>query len=498
MSKKAILAIDQGTTSSRAIVFSLDAKIITSAQLEFTQHYPNDGWVEHDPEEIWQSTLSVCKQAIKDARDLDYSIAGIGITNQRETTVVWNRKTGKAIYNAIVWQDRRTAAICSELESSGNNVQSLSGLRLDPYFSATKVAWILDNVEGARLQAGNGELAFGTIDSFLIWRLTDGRTHATDTTNASRTNLFNINTLAWDDHLLDLFNVPKSVLPTVKQSADDFGLTEYSLFEDEIPICGVAGDQQAALIGQCCFQPGSLKSTYGTGCFALVNTGTKPLYSENQLLTTIGYSINGETCYALEGSIFIAGAAVQWLRDGIKVIKHAKQTQALAETVDDSHGVVLVPAFAGLGAPHWDPHARGSVFGMTRGTTEAHLARAALESVCYQTHDLLRAMEQDGIQISSVRVDGGMVGNDWVCDYLADIVNQTVIRPKVMETTALGAAYLAGLYLGLYKNTEELSAQNPVDAEFQSSMDGKRRDSLLARWKAAVEATQYFAKATQI
>ena len=496
MLKNAILAIDQGTTSSRAIVFTLDAEIVSSAQQEFAQYYPNDGWVEHDPEEIWQSTLSVCQRAITEAESKGFSISGIGITNQRETTVVWDRQSGKPIYNAIVWQDRRTASICSNLEAQNVDVKSISGLRLDPYFSATKIAWILDNVDGARAKADNNDLAFGTIDTFLIWRLTGGKVHATDTTNASRTNLFNISSLTWDKALLTLFNVPSSVLPRVMQSADDFGHTETSLFGKAIPICGVAGDQQAALIGQCCFQPGSLKSTYGTGCFALVNTGTKPLFSDNQLLTTIGYSIAGKTCYALEGSIFIAGAAVQWLRDGIKVISDAKQTQALAETVEDSHGVVLVPAFAGLGAPHWDPHARGSIFGMTRGTTEAHLARAALESVCYQTHDLLSAIEQDGIQISSVRVDGGMVANNWVCDYLADIVDLTVIRPKVMETTALGAAYLAGLQLGLYNNTDALSKQNPVDTEFSSSMKAARRTSLLNRWQAAVEATQHFAQAT--
>lgn len=496
MSKDAILAIDQGTTSTRAIVFALDAQIVGSAQQDFAQHYPQDGWVEHDPEEIWQSTLSVCLQAMMQAESKGFAIAGIGITNQRETTLVWNRQTGKAIYNAIVWQDRRTAATCVNLEHKGANVTPISGLRLDPYFSATKIAWILDNVEGARAQANKGELAFGTIDTFLLWRLTEGLTHATDTTNASRTNLLNINTLEWDEQLLALFNVPKTLLPKVMQSADDFGQTATNLFGKAIPICGIAGDQQAALIGQCCFEPGNLKSTYGTGCFALVNTGTTPLFSKNKMLTTIGYSIRGKTCYALEGSIFIAGAAVQWLRDGIKVINDAKHTQLLAEQVDDSHGTILVPAFAGLGAPHWDPYARGSIFGMTRGTSEAHLARAALESVCYQTFDLLSAMEQDGIQISSVQVDGGMVANDWLCDHLADILKTKVVRPKVMETTALGVAYLVGLQLGLYSSTDALSEQNPVDSTFTPSMNANTRKSLLKRWQAAVESTQYFTRAT--
>ncbi|MDM7859895.1 glycerol kinase GlpK [Alteromonas sp. ASW11-36] len=497
MPQNALLAIDQGTTSSRAIVFSENAEIIASSQLEFTQFYPNDGWVEHDPEEIWSTTLTVCKDAIAIAQEAGYLIKSIGITNQRETTVVWDRKTGKAIYNAIVWQDRRTADICAKLSSKNIDLSSRSGLRLDPYFSATKIAWILDNVEGARQRASAGDLAFGTIDTFLIWRLTGGVVHATDTTNASRTNLMNLHTLAWDDELLSLFNVPAAVLPEIKQSEDDFGTTADGLLDQRYPIGGVAGDQQAALIGQCCFTPGTLKSTYGTGCFALVNTGETPLRSSNQLLTTVGYSINGKTSYALEGSIFIAGAAVQWLRDGIKVIDNAKQTKALAETVEDSHGVVLVPAFAGLGAPHWDPHARGSVFGLTRGTTEAHLARAALESVCYQTHDLLNAMQQDGIEVASIRVDGGMVANNWVCQYLADILNIDVVRPQVMETTALGAAYLAGLHCGLYKDLTQLTAQNPIDKTFEASMSSEQRSKSITRWKAAVDATRLFAQTAQ-
>lgn len=497
MTTNAILAIDQGTTSSRAIVFSQNAEIISSAQQEFEQHYPNEGWVEHDPEEIWASTLAVCKAAKEDAESKGFTIVSIGITNQRETTVVWDRKTGKAIYNAIVWQDRRTASICEGLIEHSEQVNALSGLRLDPYFSATKIAWILDNVPGARERANNNELAFGTIDTFLIARLTGGRVHATDTTNASRTNLMNLKALKWDPTLLALFNVPESLLPEIKQSADDYGVTDEALLGKSIQIAGVAGDQQAALIGQCCFNPGSLKSTYGTGCFALVNTGETPLFSNNQLLTTVGYTINGKTAYALEGSIFIAGAAVQWLRDGIKVIEHAKQTKKLAETVEDSHGVVLVPAFAGLGAPYWDPHSRGSVFGLTRGTTEAHLARAALESVCYQTHDLLTAMQNDGIATNAIRVDGGMVVNDWVCQNLADTLDVSVVRPKVMETTALGAAYLAGLQQGLYPNIEALSAQNPIDKTFDPKMESAQRQRNIRKWQAAVDATRLFADNTK-
>lgn len=490
--RPAILAIDQGTTSTRAIVFDLESNVISSAQQEFTQFFPQQGWVEHDPEEIWESTVNVCKSAIQQADELGFQVESIGITNQRETTLVWDRRTSKAIYPAIVWQDRRTADTCETLAQHSEMINQCSGLRLDPYFSATKVAWILDNVEGARASAENGELAFGTIDSFLIWRLSGGKVHATDTTNASRTNLFNINTLTWDDELLDLFQVPRCLLPEVKECADDYGKTAASVFEQVYPISGVAGDQQAALIGQCCFASGSVKSTYGTGCFALVNTGDKPLFSSQQLLTTVGYTINGKTAYALEGSIFIAGAAVQWLRDGIKLIKHARDTQTLADNADEQHGVVLVPAFAGLGAPYWDPHARGSLFGLTRATTDAEIARATLESVCFQTHDLLSAMQQDGITISSIRVDGGMVANDWVCQYLANVLAVEVIRPSVMETTALGAAYLAGIQHGLYQGLAELSAQNPVQATFETNMAAENRDIALKRWRAAVAATQLF------
>ncbi len=492
MSKNAILAIDQGTTSSRAIVFAEDSSIVSSSQQEFSQYYPQEGWVEHDPEEIWQSTLKVCKAALETAKTEGYSVQSIGITNQRETTVVWDKATGEPVYNAIVWQDRRTAAQCDALKAKGLDVTALSGLRFDPYFSATKIAWILDNVSGARERAEAGELAFGTIDTFLIWRLTEGAVHATDTTNASRTNLMNLSSLTWDDTLLELFSVPRDMLPAIKQCADDFGYATDRVLGSRIPIGGVAGDQQAALIGQCCFEPGNLKSTYGTGCFALVNTGNTPMFSNNQLLTTVGYTISDKTFYALEGSIFIAGAAVQWLRDGIKVIENAVQTKSLAEAVEDSHGVVLVPAFAGLGAPYWDPHARGSVFGLTRGTTEAHLARAALESVCFQTQDLITAMQSDGIDINAIRVDGGMVANDWVCQCLADILDLNVVRPRVNETTALGAAYLAGIQAGIYSDLSTLAAQNPIDKTFGSAMCVEDRNRKTKQWKAAIAATQLF------
>ena len=492
MLENAILAIDQGTTSSRAIVFAEDSNIVSSSQKEFTQHYPQEGWVEHDPEEIWQSTLEVCESALEAAKAKGYSVKSIGITNQRETTVVWDKATGKPVYNAIVWQDRRTAVQCEALNAEGFDISRVTGLRFDPYFSATKIAWVLNNIEGARKRAEAGELAFGTIDTFLIWRLTEGAVHATDTTNASRTNLMNLSSLAWDDSLLELFSVPRLMLPTIKQCSDDFGYTSERVFGDRIPIGGVAGDQQAALIGQCCFEPGNLKSTYGTGCFALVNSGNTPMFSKNQLLTTVGYTIGGKTCYALEGSIFIAGAAVQWLRDGIKVIDSAGQTKSLAESVEDSHGVVLVPAFAGLGAPHWDPHTRGSVFGLTRGTTEAHLARAALESVCFQTLDLIKAMQSDGIDINAIRVDGGMVANDWVCQCLADILDLNVVRPTVNETTALGAAYLAGIQVGIYNDLSMLAAQNPIDKTFDSVMCVGDRNRKTKQWEAAIAATKLY------
>ncbi|WJG08738.1 glycerol kinase GlpK [Aliiglaciecola sp. LCG003] len=489
-----ILAIDQGTTSSRAIVFNAASEIVCSAQQEFIQHYPNDGWVEHDPEEIWQSTLAVCKKALQQANEKGAQVLGIGVTNQRETTLVWERKTGKTIYNAIVWQDRRTAAACKTLIDAGQlqHVRDKTGLLLDPYFSASKIAWILEHVEGARQKAKAGELAFGTIDSFIIWRLTGGKVHATDITNASRTNLFNIHQQHWDEELLTLFDVPESMLPTVKECADDYGMTESTLFGEALPICGVAGDQQAAAIGQCCFTKGSIKSTYGTGCFVLVNTGEEAFESEHKLLTTVAYKINGTTHYALEGSIFIAGAAIQWLRDGIKVIDNAFQTEPLATSLDYEHGVYLVPAFAGLGAPYWDPDARGAIYGLTRGTTNAHLSRAALESVAFQTSDLLNAMAEDGVTPKVLRVDGGMVANNWVCQFIADVLNIEVQRPSIMETTALGAAYLAGLHLGIYPSLESLKDSNKIDAEFKPQMQDSVRQKLLSGWKSAVQSTLGF------
>lgn len=489
-----ILSIDQGTTSSRAIVFAKDASIVAQAQQEFAQHYPHDGWVEHDPEDIWSTTLEVCQQAITAATKKGAKIAAIGVTNQRETTLVWNKATGKAVYNAIVWQDRRTAQQCRTLQQAGHldDVQKRTGLLLDPYFSASKVAWILDNVPQARQQAEAGELAFGTIDSFLIWRLTGGQMHATEVTNASRTNLFNIHTLAWDPKLLEIFNVPEAILPEVKECADDFGQTKQGLFDYVIPIAGVAGDQQAASIGQCCFNQGDIKSTYGTGCFMLVNTGDQALLSKNKLLTTVAYTIKGQTHYALEGSIFIAGAAVQWLRDGLKIIKSAAETEAMAKSVPDDHGVFLVPAFAGLGTPYWEPDARGAIYGLTRATTSAHLARAALESVCLQTYDLLHAMSEDGVNPTKLRVDGGMVANDWVCQFLAGVLNVTVERPKVMETTALGAAYLAGLQLGIYQSTDQLTSVNEINSQFEPQMPSPQRQKLLKGWASAIQSTLGF------
>ncbi|MEH6713677.1 MAG: glycerol kinase GlpK [Paraglaciecola polaris] len=494
--KDCILAIDQGTTSTRAIIFAPDSSIIAVAQQEFTQHYPNDGWVEHDPEDIWSSTVVVCRQAISEAIAKGARIAAIGVTNQRETTVVWDRNTGQAIYNAIVWQDRRTAKVCREMQENGlfDVVNSRTGLLLDPYFSASKIAWILDNVDGAREKAEAGDLAFGTIDSFLIWRLTDGKMHVTDVTNASRTNLFNIHDMAWDEKLLEVFNVPKSVLPEVKECADDFGHSAEDLFGFSLPILGVAGDQQAASIGQCCFNKGAIKSTYGTGCFVMLNTGKKAFNSQNRLLTTVAYTIKGETHYALEGSIFIAGAAIQWLRDGLGVIKSASETEDLAKSLDDDHGVYMVPAFAGLGSPHWAPDARGAVYGLTRGTTNAHFVRAALESVCYQTSDLLHAMAEDGLSLDKIRVDGGMVGNNWLCQFLADMLDVTVERPQIMETTALGAAYLAGLQAGIYESCEQLASMNQVDNSFSAQMPSPQRRKLIAGWENAVQSTLGYAK----
>ena len=483
-----ILSIDQGTTSSRAMLFDENGRAAFTAQREFTQHFPKDGWVEHDPEEIWETTLEVVRDAVDQAASEQREIAAIGITNQRETTVVWDRSTGKAIYNAIVWQDRRTAAFCDKLRQQGQEagISAKTGLLLDPYFSGTKINWILDNVAGARAAADNGELAFGTIDSFLIWRLTAGKSHFTDATNASRTLLFNIHQQCWDKDLLELLSVPTSMLPEVLDCAADFGTTSKALLGVEIPIAGVAGDQQAALIGQACFEPGMIKSTYGTGCFMMLNTGSQALVSNNKLLTTVGYRLNGKTTYALEGSIFIAGAAVQWLRDGIGIIDSAQQTEALAASLDSNHGVYLVPAFTGLGAPHWDPDARGAIFGITRDTGPAQLVRATLESVCYQTFDLLEAKRRDGLTPTRLRVDGGMVANNWLCQFLTDLLDITVERPTQTETTALGAAYLAGLQVGIFSSVDDIAQHWQADREFEPSMQSNTRNLLLADWHEAV------------
>jgi glycerol kinase len=483
-----ILSIDQGTTSSRAILFDQEGQPVFSAQQEFTQHYPASGWVEHRPEEIWSTTLSVIKEVLAYAEKKGCTVIGIGITNQRETTVVWERSSGRVLYNAIVWQDRRTADYCEAKREEGLEpmVTGKTGLLLDPYFSGTKLVWILENVEGAMELAKRGELAFGTVDSYLIWRLTGGRSHVTDATNASRTMLFNIHDQCWDDELLKQFHIPESLLPEVLDCAADFGMTSETLLGRKIPILGVAGDQQAALVGQACFEPGMIKSTYGTGCFMILNTGGLVLTSNNKLLSTIGYRLDGKTTYALEGSIFVAGAAVQWLRDGISIIKSAEQTELMAATVGPDHGLYLVPAFTGLGAPHWDPDARGAIFGLTRDTGPAHFVRATLESVCYQTHDLLEAMHKDGVRPTQLRVDGGMVNNNWLCGFLADILNIQVERPVITETTALGAAYLAGLQLGLFDSPETVAASWKVDQAFRPSMDQDVRDNLVKGWRQAV------------
>ncbi len=489
-----ILAIDQGTTSSRAILFSHPGAIEAASQYEFTQIFPNDGWVEHDPEEIWATTLKAIKDVLTSESRDTRAVTAVGITNQRETIVVWDRETGQPVYNAIVWQDRRTASVCREIEAAGHleTIRSKTGLLLDPYFSATKVAWILDNVAGARERAAEGKLAFGTIDSFLIWRLTSGRVHATDATNASRTSLFDIRVQQWDEELLKIFDVPANMLPDVKDCADDYGHADASVIGESIAIQGVAGDQQAAAIGQCCFAKGSLKSTYGTGCFALVNTGDKMVLSSNRLLSTVAYRLNGETTYALEGSIFIAGAAIQWLRDGIGIIESAEQSEVLASSIETGEGVTVVPAFTGLGAPYWDPDARAAILGMTRATSRAEIVRATLQSICFQTHDLLAAMHDDGVKVAALKVDGGMVANNWFSQYLADLLQLEIDRPQVMETTALGAAYLAGLQAGIYKSFDDIAANWKLDRSFQPS--GVDNSVQLSRWSRAVAAVRAFAE----
>ena len=486
--KPCLLSIDQGTTSSRAMLFDECGGSIYTAQKEFTQYFPRDGWVEHDAEEIWASILEVTGEAIKQANKNDLEIIAAGITNQRETTVIWDRQTGTPLYNAIVWQDRRTAASCSKLRSAGYEPQvaQKTGLLLDPYFSASKIAWVLDEIEGARSLAERGRLAFGTMDCFLIWRLTGGKVHATDATNASRTLLFNIHDQDWDPALLELFHIPASMLPEVLDCAADYGVISKSLFAQEIPISGVAGDQQAALIGQACFQPGMLKSTYGTGAFLVMNTGTQAVRSQNRLLTTVAYRLDGITHYALEGSIFVAGAAVQWLRDGLGIIENAQQTEALVASSDGNKGVYMVPAFTGLGAPHWDPQARGAIFGLTRDTGVTEFVRAALESVCYQTADLLGAMQADALTPEEIRVDGGMVNNDWLCQVLADVLDVPVSRPVETETTALGAAYLAGLQIGVFGSVDDIQAHWRIERKFQPSMLPLTRTNLLKGWHDAV------------
>ena len=490
-----LVAIDQGTTSSRAIVFNGDLSVAAVSQQEFPQHYPASGWVEHDPEDLWRTTVSTLRDAVAKAGISPADIAGIGITNQRETTVVWDRQTGRAIHNAIVWQDRRTAETCAALKAAGHEamVSARTGLLLDPYFSGTKIGWILDHVPGAHARAEAGELAFGTVDCFLLWRLTGGKVHATDATNASRTLLFDIHKGEWDAELCRLLGVPMAMLPDVLDSAAEFGTTISDILNRPVAVRGIAGDQQAATVGQACFSPGMMKSTYGTGCFALLNTGTTPVASKNRLLTTIAYQLDGQRTYALEGAIFIAGAAVQWLRDGLGVIASATETGALAATADPNQQVYLVPAFVGLGAPYWDADARGALYGLTRGTTKRELARAALECVGYQTRDLIEAMRGDwastGAAETVLRVDGGMTASDWTMQFLADILDAPVDRPKVMETTALGAAYLAGLSAGVLPKPAEFSKNWALERRFEPHLDAATREARYAGWKDAVKRT---------
>lgn len=489
-----ILAIDQGTTSTRALVFDADMQITATAQQEFPQHFPQSGWVEHDPNDLWQTTLDTCRGALGNAGISVDQIAAIGITNQRETTIVWDKTTGEPIHKAIVWQDRRTAPYCAALRDAGHAemITAKTGLLADPYFSGTKLKWLLDEVPGARARAQAGELLFGTVDCYLIWKLTGGATHATDATNAARTLLYDIHNGRWSKTICDLFDVPLHMLPEVKDCAADFGSTAPDLLGAAIPIMGVAGDQQAATIGQACFEPGMMKSTYGTGCFALLNTGTTPVASQNRLLTTIAYQLDGQTTYALEGSIFVAGAVVQWLRDGAQMIAHAADTQAMAEGADPHQEVIIVPAFTGLGAPYWNAECRGAVYGLTRNSGPAEFARAALESVGFQTRDLLDAMHADwqgSDADSTLRVDGGMSANDWAMQFLSDIIDAPVDRPAVLETTAMGAAWLAGQRAGLYPDMTEFAKGWAADQSFAPAMPGNTRDQRYAGWKRAVAAT---------
>lgn len=486
-----LLSLDQGTTSSRAILFDARGNIVTSSQQEFQQHFPQAGWVEHAPEDIWQSTLQCAQAVLKQANAGCEDVISIGITNQRETTLIWDRETGKPVYPAIVWQDRRTANQCRNWVSHAEEITAKTGLLLDPYFSASKICWLLDNVPGCRERAERGELVFGTVDTWLIWNLTNGRRHVTDATNASRTMLFNIHEQCWDQQLLNHFNIPVSLLPEVQDCASDFGQTEASLFGAPINIGGVAGDQQAALIGQGCFKEGMVKSTYGTGCFVVLNTGSKALMSSHRLLTTVGYRINGEVTYALEGSIFMAGATIQWIRDGLQLIGDAKDSQLLAEQTGYDNPVYMVPAFAGLGAPYWDADARGAIFGLSRDTGIKEIVTAGLQAVCYQTRDLLEAMAGDGVNAGELRVDGGMVVNDWLVQFLADVLGIEITRPKITETTALGAAYLAGLQAGVFESLDDVASLWQIDRQFAPDLPLQRRDSLYAGWQEAIERVRH-------
>jgi glycerol kinase len=494
--EKYILALDQGTTSSRAILFDINGTIAAVAQKEFTQIFPQAGWVEHDAMEIWVSQATVAKEVMLKLGIQSEQVAAIGITNQRETTVVWNRSTGMPVSNAIVWQDRRTAAYCDELRTAGkaDMIKQKTGLVVDAYFSGTKLKWILDHVEGARELAEKGELAFGTIDSWLLWKLTEGKVHATDVSNASRTMLYNLETLQWDEELLTLMNIPSSLLPKVCSNSEVYGFA-HALGMPDVPVAGMAGDQQSALFGQMCIREGMVKNTYGTGCFMLMNTGTKAVQSKNNLLTTIAWQIKGETHYALEGSVFIAGAAVQWLRDGLKIIRQSADVQPLAASVEDTDGVVVVPAFSGLGAPHWNPYARGTIFGITRGTTDAHIARATLESIAYQTVDVLKAMESDaGLPIAELRVDGGATVNDLMMQFQSDILPVKVLRPEIIETTALGAAYLAGLAVGFWESIDAISSQWRVSGSFVPQKNNEWRKTKLGLWHKAVKAVLHWTR----
>lgn len=491
--EKYILAVDQGTTSSRAIVFNKKGEIKSIAQKEFKQIYPQAGWVEHDPGEIWSSQAGVIAEAVTSIGLNGKSIAAIGITNQRETTVIWDRETGKPVYNAIVWQDRRTSEYCNELKASGYTelIKSKTGLVLDSYFSGTKIKWILDNVSGAREKAEHGKLAFGTVDSWLVWNLTHGQRHITDITNASRTMLFNIHTQEWDSEMLKILNIPESILPEVKSSSEIYGETGTTLFASKIPISGIAGDQQSALFGQMCIEPGMLKNTYGTGGFLMFNTGDKPIASKNNLLTTIGWKIDGKVTYALEGSIFIAGAVVQWLRDELQIIKSASEIEALALSVEDNGGVYMVPAFAGLGAPYWDQFARGTILGLTRGTNRGNIARAALESIAFQTMDVLKAMESDsGIKVKELRVDGGATANNLLMQFQSDVLGIPIVRPKISETTALGVAYLAGLAVGYWNGYDEIISQWQIDKKFEPQLNNDKIKNMKLYWSKAIDRSK--------